>query len=124
MIKHPDGFYGFVKGRVEPGETIEQAAIREVLEESGLHAKIIRYFGKVTRPSTQDNGEVVEKDIELFLMRIVGSADVAPEEEIVWLPVELAIKSTWYAGELEFLKKNALTLIDIAANEDAVADKQ
>ena len=124
VVKHTDGFYGFVKGQVEPGESIEQAAIREVLEESGLHAEIIRYFGRVTRPSTQDSGEVVEKDIELFLMRIVGSADVVPEEETVWLPVDLALKSAWYPGELAFLRQHALTLVDIAADEDAVADKQ
>jgi diadenosine hexaphosphate hydrolase (ATP-forming) len=33
------------KGRVEPGETLEEAAVREVLEETGLRARITGYVG-------------------------------------------------------------------------------
>ena len=34
------------KGTVEPGETHEQTAVREVYEESGVHGTIIKYGGK------------------------------------------------------------------------------
>src|SRR5712671_5047004 len=33
------------KGRVNPGETVEAAAVREVYEESGLRARIVRPIG-------------------------------------------------------------------------------
>jgi len=117
VVKHPGGHHGFVKGHVEPGETIEQAAIREVREEAGLHAEIIRYVGMFSRQSTEDSGEVVEKDIELFLMRITGKADTVPEEETQWLRIDAALKSPWHPEDLAFLKKRALALVDVAASE-------
>jgi len=38
-------FYGLVAGFVEPGETLEQCAAREVQEETNLKIKNLRYFG-------------------------------------------------------------------------------
>ena len=34
------------KGTVEPGETHEQTALREVMEEAGVRATIVKYIGK------------------------------------------------------------------------------
>lgn len=39
------------KGTVEPGETHEQTAVREVYEESGVHGTIIKYVGKASTAS-------------------------------------------------------------------------
>lgn len=39
-----------VAGFVEPGETLEQTVAREVLEETGIHVKNIRYFGSQPWP--------------------------------------------------------------------------
>ncbi len=43
----PDGMWGLVAGLVERGETAEAAALREVQEESGLHASDPEYTGTV-----------------------------------------------------------------------------
>lgn len=43
-------FYGLVAGFVETGETLEEAVHREVMEETGLHIKNLRYFGSQPWP--------------------------------------------------------------------------
>ena len=46
----PPGRYSNVAGFVEPGETLEEAVQREVMEEVGIQIKNIRYFGSQPWP--------------------------------------------------------------------------
>jgi NAD+ diphosphatase len=48
--RHPPGMYSVVAGFVEPGETLEECVKREVLEETGVNVKRIRYFGSQPWP--------------------------------------------------------------------------
>lgn len=48
--RFPSGFYSVLAGFVEPGETLEECAQREVFEETGIHIKNIRYFGSQPWP--------------------------------------------------------------------------
>jgi NAD+ diphosphatase len=49
----PPGVYSTLAGFVEPGETLEEAVVREVKEESGVEVKNIRYFGSQPWPFPQ-----------------------------------------------------------------------
>ena len=55
------------KGTVEQGETYEETALREVLEESGATANIIKYIGK-SEYSFSVPENVVEKEVHWYLM--------------------------------------------------------
>lgn len=46
----PSGMYSMLAGFVEPGETLEQAVEREVMEETGIAVHNIRYFGSQPWP--------------------------------------------------------------------------
>jgi NAD+ diphosphatase len=46
----PQGKYSIIAGFVEPGESIEQAVVREVMEEVGINIKNVRYFGSQPWP--------------------------------------------------------------------------
>jgi 8-oxo-dGTP pyrophosphatase MutT (NUDIX family) len=46
-FRHPLAGTQLVKGTVEPEETIEEAAARELFEESGLTGKAIKYLGSL-----------------------------------------------------------------------------
>ena len=55
------------KGTVEQGETYEETALREVLEESGAKANIVKYIGK-SEYSFSVPENVVEKEVHWYLM--------------------------------------------------------
>ncbi len=56
------------KGTVEEGETHEQTALREVREETGAEAEIVRYVGKSSYSFIVPEDKV-EKDVHWYLMR-------------------------------------------------------
>lgn len=48
--RHPPGIYSVLAGFVEPGETVEQCVVREVLEEVGLHISAPQYVASQNWP--------------------------------------------------------------------------
>jgi NAD+ diphosphatase len=48
--RFPTAMYSALAGFVEPGETLEEAVVREVQEETGITVKEIRYFGSQPWP--------------------------------------------------------------------------
>src|SRR2546421_11366227 len=56
------------KGHVEEGESLEQAALREIHEETGLdNVQLIKHLGTIGRESVKGNGEVEQKTIHFYL---------------------------------------------------------
>ena len=55
------------KGTVEPGEEFKETALREVKEETGVTASIIKYIGK-SQYSFSTPQDTVEKDVHWYLM--------------------------------------------------------
>jgi 8-oxo-dGTP pyrophosphatase MutT (NUDIX family) len=67
ILRRFNGVWLFPKGHIDPGETPEMAAIREVREESGLSARII---GKLDETSYtfSERGDKHFKTVSWFLM--------------------------------------------------------
>ncbi|MDR1209773.1 MAG: NUDIX hydrolase [Clostridiales bacterium] len=74
LYKNQCGKYiGWVlpKGTLEPGESHKQTAWREVREEAGVNARIVKYIGK-TRYSFKGASDVVDKTVHWYLMRAMS----------------------------------------------------
>ena len=82
LYKNQNGRYmGWVlpKGTVEPGETYQQTALREVKEETNADAEIVKYIGK-TQYTFRGNEDIVSKTVHWYLM-VTDSFDCKPQAE-------------------------------------------
>lgn len=100
-------YWGFPKGHIDPGEKSEEAALREVEEETGIKAEIVKKLG--------DNGYVYQRDGEkvfklviMFLMRYISGDVKYQEEELLdaqWVSVEAALDKLSFKKDKQFLEK-------------------
>lgn len=85
------GHWDFPKGHPEPGETPEQAALRELREETGVESceRIPHLSYDVTYQFRGDNGEMITKRVDFFLGRCSSPELSLQESEVKdarWLP--------------------------------------
>lgn len=78
------------KGHPEGGETLEQAAVREVFEETGLEVEIITKLGDITYEFNAGRNIIV-KTVHHFLMRQTGG-DLTVEND----PNHEAVEAAWF----------------------------
>jgi len=88
-------YWEFPKGRIRNNETIEEAAIREVKEETKLKnlKKINGFKEKVEYYFTKNNNTIVHKEVYLFLFQ-TNNIFVKPKEHETygWFTFEYANK--------------------------------
>ncbi|MFA5336333.1 MAG: NUDIX hydrolase [Candidatus Omnitrophota bacterium] len=105
------------KGKIEKGETIRQAALREIREETGLTGVIEKEIGKIKYSFDLPEEEIViNKTVTFFLVRYV-SGDTkdhdADAEDVRWLPIKEALKIMTYPSERQIVEKSG-TLLRLA----------
>src|SRR5829696_7192894 len=95
------------KGHVDPGETPEQTAAREVREETGVDAELVEKLGEV-RYFYQRDGKRIFKRVAFFLFDYVGGSLDEHDDEVEearWMPLEQAVGALSYDGEREMAAK-------------------
>lgn len=95
--------WGFPKGHMEKGETREQTAIREVLEETGIHINICEDF---IHESHYKIGSKIEKHVDVFLASTGDTQTVIQQEEIedyIWLKYPEALSTLRFENDKEIL---------------------
>jgi len=99
--------WGLPKGLVEPGEEPEEAAVREVQEETGLEARILSSLGEISYWYVWD-AERVRKRVAFFLMEATGG-DLSKHdhemEEVRWFPLADAPRRATYPTERGVLRQ-------------------
>ena len=102
------------KGTPDSGETIEETALRETREETGLEVEVerpltaIRYF--FVRGSTR-----FHKTVHFFLMRATGGATDAHDhefDEVRWMDLPEALAVMTHATERSVVEEAATVIHD------------
>jgi 8-oxo-dGTP pyrophosphatase MutT (NUDIX family) len=108
----PEGTWALPKGNLDPGETPVETAVREVLEETGVHGRLVEKLGDVKYTYTRRDRTRVFKIVSFYLLqagrgRLGAIADEMRIEvaDAHWLPLEDAPRLLAYGGEREMAAK-------------------
>jgi 8-oxo-dGTP pyrophosphatase MutT (NUDIX family) len=123
LAHHPRAIKSWVlpKGHVEKGESLEQTALREIYEETGLNnIQLIMHLGTIMRETPQNNGDVEQKTIHFYLAYSpCADQSSAPSDqkfiEVGWFPPREAIELLPYESEQAFLREHLSLLFTCVA---------
>ncbi|MGO4107271.1 NUDIX hydrolase [Paenibacillus sp. YAF4_2] len=82
LIQDRYGKVSLPKGKMEPGETVEQTALREIAEETGLIGAIIKPIDQIKYRYHDPHKGTVDKEVHYYLVEAVGGSLQAQVEEI------------------------------------------
>ena len=116
--RHGPAVWALPKGHIDPGESAEVTAVREVAEETGARGRSLGKLGDIRYVFTWE-GERIFKVVSFFLVRYQGGrlGDL-PEAfrhevaEVRWLPLDEAPRLLTYGGEREMARKALIRLED------------
>ena len=96
------------KGHIEENETPEQAALREVLEETGIESEISKSLGAIDF-WFMAGGKRIHKTVHHFLFRETGGT-LAPQitevDEVAWFPLGRIIDQLAYPDEKKLIARS------------------
>ncbi len=97
--------WGLPKGAVSDGETSEQAALREVLEETGLQAEIIKPLDTIEY-FFRAGDTLIRKRVDFYLMRYIAG-ELTPQlsevDDVEWVEMSVAIQRASFDSERKLL---------------------
>lgn len=100
LIRDPYGNWGFPKGHLERGERAATAAVREVMEETGLRQVDVIGTIAVIEWKFRFRNKLIQKHCEFFLMES-AAGDTRPQKsegitECRWVPPDEALTMIGY----------------------------
>lgn len=89
------------KGHTDPGEALPTTAVREIAEETGYSARLVRHLGRVSYEVLQ-----TRKRVDYWSARVTGGDFSANDEvdQLRWVSPEKAQKLVNYAGDRKVLR--------------------
>ena len=116
-IDHKDAsrerlLWSLPKGHIEAGETPEQAAIREVQEETGITSEITKSIGVIDF-WFMAGGKRIHKTVHHFIFKEV-SGELTPQitevDEVSWFPLSEIVDRLAYPDEKKLIAKSGVIL--------------
>jgi uncharacterized protein involved in tolerance to divalent cations/ADP-ribose pyrophosphatase YjhB (NUDIX family) len=120
---HVRNRWGLPKGHVEEGERIEETALREVREETGLEGRVVKKLGDIRyayRDTTKEGEPIrIYKRVHFYLLRYL-KGDVRDHDHEVdearWFPMDQVIKNLKFATERKMVHR-ALSVLSTGDNQ-------
>lgn len=106
LDRHGHLRWSLPKGHIEPGETPEQAAEREVHEETGISSRVLAPLGTIDFWFTSDRRRV-HKTVHHFLLEARGGelSDTDIEvDEVAWVPLDEVAERLAHEDERRLLE--------------------
>lgn len=106
-VRSGDLIWGLPKGLVEKGESPEETAVREVLEETGFDAEIRGSLGDISYWFVWE-GRRIHKTVYFFLMEATGGDTSRRDremEDVAWFPLQEAESVAGFDSEKEVLRR-------------------
>jgi 8-oxo-dGTP pyrophosphatase MutT (NUDIX family) len=98
--------WGLPKGAVSQGETSEQAALREVLEETGLEAEIVKPLDTIEY-FFRAGDTLIHKKVDFYLMAHRGGTmtpQLSEVDDVEWVELSAAIERASFPSEKKLLE--------------------
>jgi len=94
------------KGGCREGESLEQTALREVLEETGFKAKLLGKAGQADW-SYERNGQMYHETVHYYFLEPIEPPQAHDDEfEVVrWIKIEEAAKTLSYSEERDLIAR-------------------
>ncbi len=106
LDRHGRLLWSLPKGHIEDGETVEQTAVREVKEETGISARVLQPLGTIDYWFVAQQRRV-HKTVHHFLLEATGG-ELSDEDvevtEVAWVPLAELETTLAYADERKLVR--------------------
>ncbi len=107
LLQYPHGHWELPKGKIERGESKQEAAMRELKEETSLDADLLPGYEEQLEYFFKHDGELIKKTVYFFVGEALSETVTLSDEHIdyTWLSFHQALDRLTFENAKKLLAK-------------------